>query len=205
MTNYLIQYREAIRRGEIRAGYDMTDELDRLIADLGDPQYRYDTAAAELRIDFIENCVKLTKAPFYGKPMKLLLWENAFIEVVYSFEIRDIDSGEWGLVEYGIDGEATLPVVALTRPISDADHVPRRLKSVKVCGQFRHRCQTDEPLLCTLLWGSNDQYHWHLVGSSRCTTLQLSTGSPWRWHRIAVAGWMAPDERLGHIMVRGEG
>ena len=95
MTNYLTQYREAIRRGEIRAGYDMIDELDRLIADLDDPQYRYDTAAAELRIDFIENCVKLTKAPFYGKPMKLLLWEKAFIEVVYSFEIRDIDSGEW--------------------------------------------------------------------------------------------------------------
>ena len=93
--NYLTQYREAIRRGEIRAGYDMIDELDRLIADLDDPQYRYDTAAAELRIDFIENCVKLTKAPFYGKPMKLLLWEKAFIEVVYSFEIHDIDSGEW--------------------------------------------------------------------------------------------------------------
>ena len=32
MTNYLTQYREAIRRGEIRAGYDMIDELDRLIA-----------------------------------------------------------------------------------------------------------------------------------------------------------------------------
>lgn len=95
MTDYLIQYREAIRRKEIRAGYDMIDELDRLIADLDDSQYRYDTAAAELRIDFIENCVKLTKAPFYGKPMKLLLWEKAFIEVVYSFEIRDIDSGEW--------------------------------------------------------------------------------------------------------------
>lgn len=93
--NYLTQYREAIQRGEIRAGYDMIDELDRLIADLDDLQYRYDTAAAELRIDFIENCVKLTKAPFYGKPMKLLLWEKAFIEVVYSFKIRDIDKNEW--------------------------------------------------------------------------------------------------------------
>lgn len=95
MTNYLIQYREAIRRGEIRAGYDMIDELDRLIADLDDTQYRYDTADAEMRIDFIEHCVKLTKAPFYGKPMTLLPWEKALIEVVYSFKIRDIDSGEW--------------------------------------------------------------------------------------------------------------
>lgn len=95
MTNYLIQYREAIRRGEIKAGYDMTDELDRLIADLDDPQYRYDTADAEMRIDFIEHCVKLTKAPFYGKPMKLMRWQKALIEVVYSFKIRDIDTGAW--------------------------------------------------------------------------------------------------------------
>lgn len=95
MTNYLIQYREAIRRGEIQAGHDLTDELDRLIADLDDPAYIYDTHDAEIRIDFIEHCVRLTKSPFYGKPMKLLLWQKAFIEVVYSFKMRDIDSGEW--------------------------------------------------------------------------------------------------------------
>lgn len=95
MSSYLLQYREAIRSGEIRAGMDMVTELDRLIADLDDPEYRYDTADAVLRIDFIENCIRLTKSPFYGKPMLLLLWQKAFIEVLYSFKIRSVDSGAW--------------------------------------------------------------------------------------------------------------
>ena len=95
MSNYLIQYRDAIRSGEILAGMDMIQELDNLIADLDDPQYRYDTTDAEIRIDFIQNCIKLTKSPFYGKPMILMLWQKAFIEVVYSFKVLSLDSGEW--------------------------------------------------------------------------------------------------------------
>lgn len=95
MSNYLMQYREAIRRGDIIAGIDMISELDNLIADLDDEQYRYDTKDAEIRIDFIEHCIKLTKAPFYGKPMQLMLWQKAFIEVVYSFKIWSIDINSW--------------------------------------------------------------------------------------------------------------
>lgn len=95
MSNYLLQYREAIRNGEIIAGYDMIQELDNLIADLDNPEYQYITDDAEIRIDFIENCIKLTKAPFYGQPMILMLWEKAFIEVVYSFKVRSIDTGKW--------------------------------------------------------------------------------------------------------------
>ena len=93
--SYLIEYREAIRRGEIIAGVEMITELDNLIADLDDPQYKYDTAKATLTILFIENCVKLTKSPFYGKPMKLLLWQKALIEVAYSFKIKSLDTGDW--------------------------------------------------------------------------------------------------------------
>lgn len=93
--SYLFEYREAIRRGEIIAGVEMKTELDNLIADLDDEQYRYDTAKANLTILFIENCVKLTKSPFYGKPMKLLLWQKALIEVAYSFKIKSLDTGDW--------------------------------------------------------------------------------------------------------------
>ena len=95
MSKYLLQYREAIRKGEIKAGADMIDELDNLIADLESDEYRYDTTDAEIRIDFIEKCIRLTKAPFYNKPMQLLLWQKAFIEVVYSFKMKSIDSDEW--------------------------------------------------------------------------------------------------------------
>lgn len=87
--NYLIAYREAIRTGEIIAGRELIDELDQLIDDLKNPRYIYDTTGAYERIDFMENCVRLTKAPFYNKPMKLMLWQKAFIEVVYSFKMAD--------------------------------------------------------------------------------------------------------------------
>lgn len=87
--NYLLQYRDAIRRGEIIAGVELITELDNLIRDLDDPRYIYDTTDAEIRIDFMENCIRLTKSPFYGKPMKLMLWQKAFIEVVYSFKMAD--------------------------------------------------------------------------------------------------------------------
>lgn len=95
MSTYLLQYREAIRKGEIIAGYDMIQELDNLIEDLSSSEYIYDTRDAEVRIDFIEHCIRLTKAPFYGKPMVLLLWEKAYIEALYSFKMRSLDSGEW--------------------------------------------------------------------------------------------------------------
>lgn len=93
--SYLLEYREAIRRGEIIAGRDMIDELDNLIADLDNPEYRYDTTKAEIIISFIETCCKLTVAPFYGKPFILELWEKAFIEVSFSFQIQSIDTGKW--------------------------------------------------------------------------------------------------------------
>ena len=93
--SWLLEYREAIRRREIYAGVEMITELDNLIADLDDDQYLYDTAKADLTILFIENCVKLTKSPFYGKPMRLLLWQKALIEVAYSFKIKSLDTGEW--------------------------------------------------------------------------------------------------------------
>ena len=86
---YLIQYREAIRCGEIIAGQELIIELDALINDMDNPRYRYDTRDAYERIDFIEGCIRLTKSPFYGKPMQLMLWQKAFIEVVYSFKMAD--------------------------------------------------------------------------------------------------------------------
>lgn len=87
--SYLLEYRDAIRRGEIVAGVELVTELDNLIADMDNPRYIYDTTDALLRMDFMENCIRLTKSPFYGKPMKLMLWQKAFIEVVYSFKMAD--------------------------------------------------------------------------------------------------------------------
>ena len=88
-NGYLEEYREQIRRGEIIAGLELITELDNLMNDLKNPRYIYDTTDADQRIDFMEHCIKLTKSPFYGKPMKLMLWQKAFISAVFGFKMSE--------------------------------------------------------------------------------------------------------------------
>lgn len=88
-SNYLIQYHEAIKNGEIIAGQEMMQQLNNLVEDLRNPAFVYDTSDALDRIDFIETFCKHTKSPFYGQPFILELWEKAFIEAFYSFKWSD--------------------------------------------------------------------------------------------------------------------
>ena len=64
-------------------------ELDALIEDMTGDEYDYDTWKADEIIDFIEHCVRLTKSPFYGKQMKLMLFQKAFISALYGFKMPD--------------------------------------------------------------------------------------------------------------------
>lgn len=89
MSSYLLEYREAIRTGEIVAGRELIQCLDNLIDDMADPAYVYDTFDAEFRVDFIERFCRHTKSPFYGRPFLLELWEKALIEALYSFKWAD--------------------------------------------------------------------------------------------------------------------
>ena len=88
-NSYLIEYKERIDCGEIVAGQDLRLELENLIEDLKCERYLYNRDDALIRINFLENCVRLTKSPFYNKPMRLLLFQKAFIETVYSFKMPD--------------------------------------------------------------------------------------------------------------------
>lgn len=88
-NSYLLEYLGRIESGEIPAGQDMWMELDNLKEDMLSGEYTFDRKDALIRINFIENCVKLTKSPFYGQPMQLMLWQKAFIEAVYSFKMAD--------------------------------------------------------------------------------------------------------------------
>lgn len=86
-NGHLEEYYKKIMSGEIVAGIELKTELDKLINDLDDDRYIYDTRDADMRMDFMENCIRLTKSPFYGQPMKLMLWQKAFISVVYGFKM----------------------------------------------------------------------------------------------------------------------
>lgn len=91
----LLRYKAEIECGNILVGQELYTELKNLAEDFNNDEYYYDTDAARLRMDFMENCIKLTKSPFYGKPMVLMLWQKAFIETLYSFkltrELKDND------------------------------------------------------------------------------------------------------------------
>ena len=90
MTSFLLDYKKAIESGEILVGQELYLEICQLAEDMEDTdRYIYDTSDAELRMDFIEHCAKLTKNPFFGQPMELMLWQKAFIEALYSFKMRE--------------------------------------------------------------------------------------------------------------------
>lgn len=96
-NSYLLEYHERIGTGEILVGQELWQELENLCEDFHNERYIYDTEDAKLRMDFMENCVRLTKSPFYNKPMILMLWQKAFIETMYSFKMAEesVNRGMW--------------------------------------------------------------------------------------------------------------
>ena len=88
-NSYLLEYHARIETGEIIVGRELWQELNNLREDLLSDDYIYNTDDSLLRMNFMENCVRLTKSPFYNKPMVLMLWQKAFIEAVYSFKMSD--------------------------------------------------------------------------------------------------------------------
>ena len=94
---YLLEYKERCEAGEFIIGSELWTELRNLAEDLESDRYAYDRETAMLRMDFMERCVRLTKSPYYNKPMVLMLWQKAFIEASYSFKMaqESRDAGFW--------------------------------------------------------------------------------------------------------------
>ena len=88
-NGHLEAYRAECKAGKILAGSELSQELDNLAEDLQSDEYIYDTSEADKRIDFMERCIRLTKSPFYGQPMKLLSFQKAFVSALYGFKMKD--------------------------------------------------------------------------------------------------------------------
>ena len=86
---HLLRYRAECESGKILIGQDLMMELDNLAEDLETERFIYDRSDALLRMDFMQKCVRLTKSPYYNKPMKLMLWQKAMIEAFYSFKVPE--------------------------------------------------------------------------------------------------------------------
>ena len=83
-----IRYKSEIECGNIMVGNELYRELVNLHEDLKcNDEYIYDTKDYLLRKEFIEGCLRLTKSPFYNQPIKMIIWQKAFLEVLYSFKM----------------------------------------------------------------------------------------------------------------------
>lgn len=88
-NGHLEKYYEDCRNGVHVVGAELMILLEKLIDDMNGDEYVYDTTEADVRMGFMENCIKLTKSPFYGQPMVLMDWQKAFISSIYGFKMSD--------------------------------------------------------------------------------------------------------------------
>ena len=100
---YLEEYWELIKTGQVIAGYWIKAEVRRLIREMNDERYIYVTTEAHKRIRFMETMCLQSKAPYYMQPMKLMPWQKAWWEAVYSFKMADTGQRRFteGLLEIG--------------------------------------------------------------------------------------------------------
>lgn len=68
-------------------GEEMRLEVNKLVEDLKNPRYIYDTRESDKRIKFKETLCFQGKKPFFMKPLVLMLQQKAFWEVIYSFKM----------------------------------------------------------------------------------------------------------------------
>lgn len=95
---YIVQYRDAIDRGWIEidgerkrlvVGWKMRKVMDILCGYLDDPRFAFDPSEAHRRFAFQETLALQGQAPYYNEPLKLMLWQKAFFEAIYSFREQE--------------------------------------------------------------------------------------------------------------------
>lgn len=85
-TNYIKEYYGKIDKGEIVASKRVKAIYKRLVEEIDNPgKYHFDIRKAQRPIDFIQRFCKQSKGDWYGKPIRLLLFQKAFIQALYGF------------------------------------------------------------------------------------------------------------------------
>ena len=88
-NGYLESYYHDCKTGKFIIGHELMLTLEQLMVDLESDEYVYDTSYADMLINFMEGCIRLTKSPFYGKPMILMSWQKAWISALYGFQMYE--------------------------------------------------------------------------------------------------------------------
>lgn len=88
-NGFLEAYYQGALDGTYVLGYNLRRELENLMEDMQSDDFIYDTTDADKRLEFIEHCIRLTKSPWYGKPLTTYPWQKAFISALYGFKMKD--------------------------------------------------------------------------------------------------------------------
>ena len=87
MSNYVDEYLDAIRGGKCIVGKRIRRQYEKLSRDIHEPTggYIFDQKRAERPIQFIERFCRHSKGEWAGKPVKLELFQKAFISALFGF------------------------------------------------------------------------------------------------------------------------
>ena len=107
-TNYIDQYLEAIRSGKCIVGKRIRRQYEKLSKDIHEPKggYIFDQKRAERPIRFIESFCKHSEGEWAAKPVKLELFQKAFISALFGFiheTTKDILISESKLEQFHIE------------------------------------------------------------------------------------------------------
>lgn len=93
--SYIHKYAAAIESGYIDikgervplvVGWKIRTVIDRLLGYFDNPDIVFDPTECYKRFDFEEHCCLQGYAPYYNKPLDLMLWQKAFYEAIYAFK-----------------------------------------------------------------------------------------------------------------------
>lgn len=83
MTNYILQYYQAIESGAVTVGKWVRLLYEYIVKGLESKLFFYDTKKAQKAIAFIERFCRHHEGPLGGQLIKLELWQKAFISVLF--------------------------------------------------------------------------------------------------------------------------
>lgn len=84
--NYIKEYYSLIENGDIVAGEKIKKIYQKIIKEMDQPDvYHFDIEKATKPIDFIESFCKNSKGVWMGQPIKLELYQKAYIQALFGF------------------------------------------------------------------------------------------------------------------------
>ena len=91
MKNYITEYSRKVNSGEINTSRRIKAVYSRLAAATVDRtgQYVFDEAKANRPIEFIERFCKHSKGEWAGQPVRLELFQKAYIQALFGFVDKD--------------------------------------------------------------------------------------------------------------------